>query len=133
MDSERLIYPLTKYVLVGPAMRLAFLPRVSGLAHVPRMGPVILAANHLAFLDSFVLPLVVPRRVHFLGKQEYFTGTGPKQRAVATFLSSLGAIAGFAPYSNTTSPGRSSTSCRGVASSYRRWWRSTTATTAAPT
>lgn len=93
MDSERLIYPLTKYVLVGPAMRLAFLPRVSGLAHVPRMGPVILAANHLAFLDSFVLPLVVPRRVHFLGKQEYFTGTGAKQRAVATFLRSLGAIA----------------------------------------
>lgn len=93
MDPERLIYPLTKHVLLGPAMRVAFLPRVSGLRHVPRIGPVILAANHLAFLDSFVLPLMVPRRVHFLGKNEYFTATGVKGRAVATFFRGLGAIA----------------------------------------
>lgn len=92
MDPERLIYPLLKHVLMGPAMRVAFLPRVSGLRHVPRIGPVILAANHLAFLDSFVLPLMVPRRVYFLGKHEYFTGTGPKGRATAAFFRSLGAI-----------------------------------------
>lgn len=93
MDPERLIYPLMKYVVLGPAMRVAFLPRVSGLRHVPRVGPVILAANHLAFLDSFVLPLIVPRRVHFLGKHEYFTGAGMKGRATATFFRSVGAIA----------------------------------------
>ncbi|MGP4028407.1 lysophospholipid acyltransferase family protein [Actinomadura sp. 3N407] len=93
MDPERLIYPLMKYVLMGPAMRVAFLPRVSGLAHVPRVGPVILAANHLAFLDSFLLPLIVPRRVHFLGKHEYFTGAGAKGRTAATFFRSVGAIA----------------------------------------
>ncbi|WP_067804452.1 lysophospholipid acyltransferase family protein [Actinomadura formosensis] len=92
MDPERLIYPLLKHVLMGPAMRAAFLPRVSGLRHVPRIGPVILAANHLAFLDSFVLPLMVPRRVHFLGKHEYFTEAGPKGRATAAFFRSLGAI-----------------------------------------
>ncbi len=93
MDPERVIYPLMKYVLLGPAMRAAFLPRVSGLRHVPRVGPVILAANHLAFLDSFVLPLIVPRRVHFLGKHEYFTGAGVKGRATATFFRGVGAIA----------------------------------------
>ncbi len=93
MDPERLIYPLMKYVLVGPAMRLAFLPSVSGLRHVPRTGPVILAANHLAFVDSFVLPLMVPRRVHFLGKHEYFTGVGARGRAIATLFRSVGAIA----------------------------------------
>lgn len=93
MDAERLIYPLMKYVVLGPAMRVAFLPSVTGLRHVPRTGPVILAANHLAFLDSFVLPLMVPRRVHFLGKHEYFTGQGMKGRATATFFRSVGAIA----------------------------------------
>ncbi|NDU74712.1 1-acyl-sn-glycerol-3-phosphate acyltransferase [Actinomadura sp. DSM 109109] len=88
-----MIYPLTKHVLMGPVMRLAFLPSVSGLRHVPRIGPVILAANHLAVLDSFLLPLMVPRRVHFLGKHEYFTKAGLKGRTTATFFRSLGAIA----------------------------------------
>ncbi|MFB4295531.1 lysophospholipid acyltransferase family protein [Actinomadura sp. NTSP31] len=82
-----------KYVVLGPAMRVAFLPQVSGLRNVPRTGPVILAANHLAFIDSFVLPLIVPRRVHFLGKNEYFTGTGAKGQATATFFRGVGAIA----------------------------------------
>jgi 1-acyl-sn-glycerol-3-phosphate acyltransferase len=93
MDPERVVYPLMKYVVLGPAMRVAFLPRVSGLRNVPRTGPVILAANHLAFIDSFVLPLIVPRRVHFLGKHEYFTGTGVKGQATATFFRGVGAIA----------------------------------------
>ncbi|MFD0684720.1 lysophospholipid acyltransferase family protein [Actinomadura fibrosa] len=93
MDPERVIYPLMKYVLLGPAMRVAFLPHVSGLENVPRTGPVILAANHLAFLDSFVVPLMVPRRVRFLGKHEYFTGTGVRGRATATFFLGVGAIA----------------------------------------
>ncbi|MBO2457306.1 1-acyl-sn-glycerol-3-phosphate acyltransferase [Actinomadura sp. LCR2-06] len=93
MDPERVVYPLMKFVVLGPAMRVAFLPRVSGLRNVPRTGPVILAANHLAFIDSFVLPLIVPRRVHFLGKHEYFTGAGVKGRATATFFRGVGAIA----------------------------------------
>lgn len=93
MDPERLVYPLMKYVVMGPAMRVAFLPRVSGVRHVPRTGPVIIAANHLAFLDSFAVPLILPRRVHFLGKHEYFTGAGMKGRATATFFRGVGAIA----------------------------------------
>ncbi|MFI0453313.1 lysophospholipid acyltransferase family protein [Actinomadura sp. 6N118] len=92
MDVERLMYPLVKYVVFGPAMRVMFRPHVSGLHHVPRRGPVILAANHLAFMDSFVLPLVVPRRVRFLGKQEYFTRSGVRGRAMAGFFRGLGAI-----------------------------------------
>lgn len=46
--------------------------RVDGLENVPLRGPVILACNHLSFLDSIVLPLHVPRPVYFLGKSEYF-------------------------------------------------------------
>ncbi|POM23381.1 2-acyl-glycerophospho-ethanolamine acyltransferase [Actinomadura rubteroloni] len=93
MTAERVIYPLMKHVVLGPALRVAFRPDVRGGEHVPRTGPVILAANHLAFCDSFVLPLVVRRQVFFLGKHEYFTRPGPAGRAMAAFFRGVGAIA----------------------------------------
>ena len=55
-----------------------FRPKVSGLRNVPVTGPVILASNHLSFSDSVFMPLVVPRKVTFLAKSEYFTAPGPK-------------------------------------------------------
>jgi 1-acyl-sn-glycerol-3-phosphate acyltransferase len=45
---------------------------------VPSSGPVIIASNHLSFSDSIFMPLVVPRKVTFLAKSEYFTSPGPK-------------------------------------------------------
>jgi len=45
---------------------------------VPGNGPVIIASNHLSFSDSIFMPLVVPRKVTFLAKSEYFTSPGPK-------------------------------------------------------
>ncbi|WP_019634329.1 lysophospholipid acyltransferase family protein [Actinomadura atramentaria] len=93
MDSATLIYPLMKHVVLGPALRVAFRPRVEGRERVPASGPVILAANHLAFCDSFVLPLVMPRQVFFLGKHEYFTRPGAAGRAMAAFFRGVGAIA----------------------------------------
>src|SRR6185437_11419684 len=71
-------YWLFKYVLLGPLLSLLGRPKVEGLEHVPSSGPVILASNHLAVMDSFYLPLVVRRRITFLAKSEYFTGTGLK-------------------------------------------------------
>ena len=50
--------------------------RCDGLEHVPRTGGVILASNHLSFVDSVVIPSVAPRKVAFLAKSDYFTGTG---------------------------------------------------------
>lgn len=41
---------------------------------VPRTGPVILVANHAAFLDGPVVFSLAPRPVHFLVKQEAFAG-----------------------------------------------------------
>ena len=56
----------------------AFRPKVKGLRNVPGTGPVIIASNHLSFSDSIFMPLVVPRKVTFLAKSEYFTSPGPK-------------------------------------------------------
>lgn len=71
-------YWIFKYILMGPLLSLLGRPKIEGLEHVPSSGPAILASNHLAVADSFFLPLVVRRRITFLAKSEYFTGTGPK-------------------------------------------------------
>ena len=64
-------YWLVKAVLT-PVLRLLFRVRVEGREHVPSAGPAVLAANHQSFCDSLFLPLVVPRRVTYLAKAEYF-------------------------------------------------------------
>ncbi|HEX6686349.1 MAG TPA: lysophospholipid acyltransferase family protein, partial [Candidatus Limnocylindrales bacterium] len=58
--------------MIAPALRVVYRPRVEGRGNVPKRGPVILAANHLSFIDSVVIPLVAPRPVAFLAKAEYF-------------------------------------------------------------
>jgi 1-acyl-sn-glycerol-3-phosphate acyltransferase len=55
-----------------------FRPKVTGLRNVPNVGPVIIASNHLSFSDSIFMPLVVPRKVTFMAKSEYFTSPGLK-------------------------------------------------------
>ena len=57
---------------------ILFRPKVKGLRNVPGTGPVIIDSNHLSFSDSIFMPLVVPRKVTFLAKSEYFTSPGPK-------------------------------------------------------
>ncbi|RAV16215.1 1-acyl-sn-glycerol-3-phosphate acyltransferase [Mycolicibacterium sp. GF69] len=71
-------YWLFKYIFMGPLLSLLGRPKLEGLDNVPPSGPAILASNHLAVADSFYLPLVVNRRITFLAKAEYFTGTGLK-------------------------------------------------------
>ncbi|MBQ1091178.1 1-acyl-sn-glycerol-3-phosphate acyltransferase [Streptomyces sp. B93] len=84
-------FALIKAVL-GPVMRLMFRPRVEGAEHIPGEGPVILAGNHLTFIDSIVLPLVTRRQVFFIGKDEYVTGKGLKGRLMAWFFTGVGMI-----------------------------------------
>lgn len=69
---------LLRRVLVGPPLRAYLRLRVEGLEHVPQTGPVIIASNHLSFVDSMVIPLAAGRKVGFLGKAEYVQGSGPK-------------------------------------------------------
>jgi 1-acyl-sn-glycerol-3-phosphate acyltransferase len=85
-------YWLFKYIFMGPLLSLLGRPKVEGLEHVPHSGPAILASNHLAVADSFYLPLVVSRRITFLAKAEYFTGTGVKGWFQRWFFTSAGQV-----------------------------------------
>lgn len=78
--------------VLGPIMRLMFRPRVEGAERIPGDGPVILAGNHLTFIDSMILPLVCDRQVFFIGKDEYVTGKGLKGRLMAWFFTGVGMI-----------------------------------------
>jgi 1-acyl-sn-glycerol-3-phosphate acyltransferase len=64
------LYPVARAIL-SPLMRLGWRVRTSGLKHLPESGPAILAPNHTSVLDSFFLPLVLPRRITYVGKAEY--------------------------------------------------------------
>ena len=85
-------YWLVKYIALGPLLSLLGRPKVEGLEYVPSSGPAILASNHLAVMDSFFLPLVVRRRITFLAKSEYFTGTGLKGWLSRWFFTAVGQV-----------------------------------------
>lgn len=73
---------------MGPVLHALGRPRVTGLEYIPASGPAILASNHLSFIDSMYLPLVVARPVVFPAKAEYFTAKGPLGRVWAAYLRS---------------------------------------------
>lgn len=64
------LYHVAKAVLT-PIFRFAWRVEAEGLENVPREGAAILCPNHIAFIDSLFLPLVLPRRITFVGKAEY--------------------------------------------------------------
>ncbi len=84
MGDAPLLYRTLRRVL--PPFLHAYLDLTfEGLEHVPDGGGAIIASNHLAFIDSVVVVMEVPRPVYFLGKAEYwdswrtrwfFEGTG---------------------------------------------------------
>ncbi len=78
--------------VVPPLARAVWRPRIEGLHHVPRSGPVILASNHLSFIDSVVIPVTAPRKVVFLAKSDYFTGTGLRGSAQRAWFEGLGML-----------------------------------------
>jgi 1-acyl-sn-glycerol-3-phosphate acyltransferase len=82
-------------VLKAMVTRISLLiwrPKVIGRENIPEHGGVILASNHLSFVDSLLIPIVAPRPVSFLAKSEYFETKGVKGRLMKGFFTSIGAI-----------------------------------------
>lgn len=67
-------------------------PRVRGRDRVPRTGPAILAINHIGFWEPVTVGVVVPRRLVYPAKKEWFTGQGPHMRALAWLLRAFGQV-----------------------------------------
>jgi 1-acyl-sn-glycerol-3-phosphate acyltransferase len=85
------LYLIARLVL-RPLFLVAFRPTITGRENVPATGPFIIASNHLSFIDSMVIPLMAPRRVGYLAKAEYFTGTGIRGWLARTLFTALGAL-----------------------------------------
>jgi 1-acyl-sn-glycerol-3-phosphate acyltransferase len=65
---------IARNVVIAP-LRLWFNWRFEGLESIPRQGPIIVAGNHLSYLDAFAYSCFVDeagRRPRFLAKQELF-------------------------------------------------------------
>lgn len=87
-----MLYWLMKHVVIGPPVKVVFRPWVEGEENIPQEGGAIFASNHLSFSDSVFLPVVVPRRITFPAKMEYFTGPGVKGWLTRKFLTGIGQI-----------------------------------------
>ncbi|MGH3501199.1 MAG: lysophospholipid acyltransferase family protein [Nocardioidaceae bacterium] len=84
-----MLYYVTHSVL-KPLLHLIYRPVIEGAENVPSTGAVLIASNHLSFVDSIVLPLVSPRRVFYLAKAEYFEGRGLRGIFLRRLFTALG-------------------------------------------
>ena len=85
-------YWFLKFLAIGPLLKLIFRPWAEGTENVPREGAVILASNHLSYSDWLFMPLVIPRRVTFVAKAEYFETPGIKGWLQKKFFSGSGQV-----------------------------------------
>ncbi len=81
-----LLYWALRAVLV-PFFLVYFRLERTGREHLPRRGPLLLAANHRSFLDPFVIGALQRRPVYYMAKRELFEK--PWQ---ARLLNALGAF-----------------------------------------
>jgi 1-acyl-sn-glycerol-3-phosphate acyltransferase len=73
-------------------VRAIFRPEAEGVENVPATGAAILASNHLSAADWIFMPMSLKRRVTFLAKAEYFTGTGLKGILQRAFFTGAGQV-----------------------------------------
>jgi 1-acyl-sn-glycerol-3-phosphate acyltransferase len=64
------IYTVARKVL-EPTFRYLWRFEITGMENIPVHGPAIFCPNHVSVLDSFFLPMALPRRITYVGKAEY--------------------------------------------------------------
>lgn len=88
----RTLYWLIRNVLLGPGVKRIFRPIVEGVENVPAHGPAIIACNHLSIADWIFTPLALNRRITYVAKSDYFTGTGVKGALQRRFFAGTGQV-----------------------------------------
>jgi 1-acyl-sn-glycerol-3-phosphate acyltransferase len=84
-------YAVLKFLVTRVALTM-WRPRIEGKENLPLEGKVIIASNHLSFIDSVLIPLISPRRVAFLAKAEYWTTPGLRGWAMKSFHTGIGSV-----------------------------------------
>lgn len=87
-----MLYWFMKNLIAGPLLLTVFRPWIVGQENIPKKGAVIFAGNHLSFIDSVFLPLVLDRRISFLAKSDYFTSKGIKGWLTKLFFTGTGML-----------------------------------------
>ena len=75
-----------------PFGKLLWSPRVTGLENIPSEGGFVIASNHLSNIDSFVLPVVLPRQIRFVAKDTLWTQKGLRGRILHWFFEAVEAV-----------------------------------------
>jgi glycerol-3-phosphate dehydrogenase (NAD(P)+) len=69
--ANLLVYAIVR-LLFEPFFYIYFRYRRIGREHIPKQGPVIIAANHRSFLDPFVIATMARRPMYYVAKAEIF-------------------------------------------------------------
>ena len=85
-------YQFFKKAIFAPLTRYGFKARIIGEENVPADGGAILASNHIAAMDSVVIPAMLSRRITFPAKAELFKGKDLGTKVVAWFLKAVGMV-----------------------------------------
>ncbi len=75
------------YILAWPFIKLLFFFKTENKPENLPEGKLIICANHISFLDPFILGVSFGRQVHFIAKKELFSN-----KFFAYIMTSLGAI-----------------------------------------
>lgn len=129
---SRIFYPALRLLVLG-SLRLFCRLRVHGVKNIPGSGPLILAANHQAYIDPFLIAAPIPLRPHYLVHTTFMhtffvgmvcrtfggieVGNGPPARALrrARLALAAGDVLGIYPEGCRTRDGRVLPFARGFA------------------
>ena len=80
------LIPLIITKITELIIRTLYRIRVKGIENIPQNGPVIIASNHLSYLDPPILGMIMPRKYRFVAMHQLF-GCRPLALRIRTWLS----------------------------------------------
>lgn len=69
---KRIIYAIF-HIIVTILLKILFGFKVKGRENIPSRGGVIVACNHLSFLDPPAIGAAIPRQAHYMAKDDLFS------------------------------------------------------------